>query len=278
MFTLGSGMFPPELGNVWLFLAVGSCSAMLFSMSKSGFGAGAGILSVPMMIYACGQNAPLAVGVMLPVLIAADYAAVIAWRGHWTLRQVGMLLPGVIVGIALGASAVWAFGQLEADTQADVTNAGLKLGVGIIALGFVALRLISHLRGQPLAFRPVWWQAATAGATAGVASTLAHAAGPVVAMYLLPQQMPKGRYVATTALTFWCVNQLKLPAYFALGLVNTGTLGMGLALLPGIAAGAALGVYLHRKVGDKQFTPIVYALLALAGMHLTWRALGALWP
>ena len=35
---------------------------------------------------------------------------------------------------------------------------------------------------------------------AGTTSTLGHAAGPVVAMYMLPQQMPKGRYVATTAL------------------------------------------------------------------------------
>jgi len=276
MFAVGSGIFPPELSNVWLFLTVGSCSAILFSMGKSGFGGGVGLLSVPMMVYACGQNAPLAVGVMLPVLIAADYAAVISWRSQWLLRQVGMLLIGVIPGIVIGAAAVWAFGRLGADTQADVTNAGLKLGVGLIALGFVVLRLIGYLRGEPLAFRPVWWQAATAGTVAGVASTLAHASGPIVAMYLLPQQMPKGRYVATTALTFWCVNQLKLPAYFALGLVNTGTLGMGVALLPGIAAGAALGVYLHRKVDDRQFTPIVYALLALTGAHLTWQALGAL--
>ena len=39
-------------------------------------------------------------------------------------------------------------------------------------------------------------------------------------------------------------------------------------LVPAIAAGAVLGKFLHARIGDKQFTVIVYALLALAGVDL----------
>jgi len=38
--------------NVWMFLLLGSVSAMLVSMAKAGFGGSIGILSMPLMVYA----------------------------------------------------------------------------------------------------------------------------------------------------------------------------------------------------------------------------------
>ena len=87
-----------------------------------------------------------------------------------------------------------------------------------------------------------------------VTSTLAHAAGPIATMYLLPQQMPKGTYVATTVLFFAIVNQVKLIPYIALGLINTATLGAGLVLLPAVVVGAVLGLVLHGRIPQRQFT------------------------
>lgn len=302
----------PDVANVWTFLVLGSLAAMLFSLAKTGFGGSVGMLAVPMMIYACDGDATMAVGIMLPLLIAADWAAVIAWGGRWDLKAAGMLLPGAVVGIAIGGGAVYALQQWEqavdtppaatartfpapstaraagtdddapgdqssdASSRRDVTGAGMRLGIGLIALGFVALQLYRYLTGRMPAFRPRWPQATGAGCLAGFTSTLAHAAGPVVAMYLLSQRMEKSRYVATTAVTFWAVNQMKLVPYFSLGLINTDTLGAGVVLIPGIAVGAVLGYVLHRRVGPKQFAGVVYVLLALAGVHLTYQGLAGL--
>jgi hypothetical protein len=267
---------PADIDNLALFLAVGSVSAMLVSMAKAGFGGSVGLLSTPLMIFACGGNSKLAMGIMLPILIAADYVAFAAWIGKWNWRAVGMLLPGAAAGIAAGWAVIHALAGTRAAGGHDPSSAWLNVGVGAIALAFVALHVVRSLRGKPLTFRPAFWQAAAAGAAAGATSTLAHAAGPVVAMYMLPQQMPKGRYVASTALFFWIANQAKLIPYIAEDMINTSTLGAGLMLVPAIAAGGLLGKLLHNRVNQAQFNGIVYGLLALAGIWLAWQGAAGL--
>jgi len=275
---LSWSLVPADIDNLGLFLAVGSVAAMLFSMAKAGFGGSVGLLAVPLMIFACGGNSKLAIGIMLPILIAADYVAFAAWIGKWNLRAVRMLLPGAAAGIAAGWAVLHALNSLGGTRPEGgaVANAWLKVGVGAIALAFVALHVVRSLRGRPLTFRPVPWQATVAGAAAGASSTLAHAAGPVIAMYLLPQRMPKGQYVASTALFFWIANQTKLIPYFAEGMINTSTLGAGLLLVPAIAAGGLLGKLLHNRVNQAQFNGIVYGLLAIAGGWLVWQGAAGL--
>ena len=262
---------PTQIDNVGVFLALGSLSAMIFSMAKAGFGGSSGMLAVPLMIFACGGNVLLATGILLPVLIAADYVAVISWLGKWDWRAVRMLLPGTVMGILIGWAMIHLLGRLDTSAGKDLANAWLKIGVGLIALAFVALQAARAAGGKAIELRPVLWQASLAGTTAGLTSTLAHAAGPVVTMYLLPQKLPKGRYVATNALFFWLANQLKLAPYFAEGMIRLDTLGAAVVLLPGIVVGAVLGVLLHKKVDQKQFIGVVHVLLAFAGIWLCYR-------
>jgi uncharacterized membrane protein YfcA len=261
------------LENALLFLLLGSAAAMVFGMGKVGFGGGVGILSVPMMIYACGGDSTLAVGLMLPLLIAADYGGIVAWWRQWNLRAVLQLLPGVVVGIAAGAGLVWWLQQVGAE---KTTDAGLKLGIGVISLGFVVLRLLQWRLHRTWTFRPVAWQAGAAGSLVGFTSTLAHAAGPVATMYLIAQRMGKERFVATTVLLFWIGNQLKLVPYAILGLVRTDTLVMGLWLVPAVIVGAVLGRLMHRWVGERSFVGVIYTLLAAAGVHLIVKSLQTL--
>jgi len=272
--VLGWSLLPPEVGNMAAFLLLGSLSALLFSIAKAGFGGSAGLLAVPIMIYACGSdNAVLATGLMLPLLIAADYAALPGWWGKWDLRAVMRLVPGTLVGVAVGGVLLWRLGRLGAE---KTTNAWLTLAIGVIAIGFVALQLARSLARRPLEFRPVFWQEAIIGAAAGLTSTLSHAAGPIIVMILLPQGMAKGRYVATTVLYFWIANQVKLVPYFVLGLINPVSLQAGLVLLPAVAAGTALGIFLHHRVSQRHFAFVVYALLAIAGTDLIVKASKAL--
>jgi len=269
---LALSLIPQGIPDTTLFLIVGSGAAMVFGMSKTGFGSGISILAVPMMIYACSHKAALAVGIMLPILIVADYVAVISWWRRWSVSAVLSLLPSAVLGIGLGWGALALFHGMKIDPKTSAANSWLMLGIGIISLGFVLLHILKRAKGQTDAFRPKKWHTALTGTAAGFTSTLAHAAGPVITMYLLPQRRSKGAYVATTALFFWTANQIKLIPYLYLDMINTETLGAGLILLPAIVAGAMLGRFLHHRVGATQFTVIVYALLALAGGHMCYKA------
>lgn len=248
-----------------MFVLLGTLGAMVFGMGKVGFGGGVGILAVPMMILACGGDSSMAVGLMLPLLIAADYCAIAAWWREWQWQSIAQLLPGVVLGIVVGAGVIALLKHIGAE---ETTDAALKLIIGVIAMGFVILRGLQWRLNRTWTFRPVPWQAAASGTLVGVTSTLAHAAGPVATMYLLSQRLGKRRFVATNVCLFWIVNQLKLVPYGLLGLIRTDTLTMGLWLIPGVVAGAILGRVLNRLLGERSFAGIIYALLSVAGVHM----------
>jgi len=273
---IACGLIPQGISDVALFLAMGSLSAMVFSLSKTGFGSGIGLLAVPIMVYACGYDTRLAVGIMLPILIVADYVAVISWWKAWNFKAVISLLPATVLGVALAWGTLMAFNTSSAGRNDSAFNDWLRLGIGTIALGFVVLHIARNFGGETAAFRPGRRHTIAAGSTAGFTSTLAHGAGPIIAMYFLSQKMPKSRYVASTALFFWAANQIKLIPYFHLKMINADTLGAGVVLLPAIVVGAVAGRFLHRRVGPTQFTVIVYTLLALTGAHLCWKSISRL--
>lgn len=260
----------PQGAAEWtMFLVLGAVSAMVFGMAKVGFGGGVGILSVPLMVFACRGDAMLATGLMLPLLVAADYTSVVAWWRKWDWPTVGKVLPGVVVGIAAGTWLLVIFRRMGAER---LSGAALAAGIALISIAFVVLHVLQMRSGRQWTFQPVFWQACIGGALIGLTSTLAHAAGPIAAMYLLAQNMPKQRFVATSAMMFWLVNQLKLIPYGLLGMINTQTLWLGACLIPAVLAGAGLGIWLHRRLSQQHFTGVVYALLALAAVHMLYQA------
>ena len=93
-------------------------------------------------------------------------------------------------------------------------------------------------------------------------------AGPVVSLFLIPQQMPKEIYVGTTALIFSWINWIKTPFFIANGMVTRETLLTGLCYLPLIPVGVWAGVWLNRKVSEKLFLRLVYAFTFATGLQL----------
>lgn len=289
---LAFSVIPPGVDPA-TFLVLGSVSMLLMGAAKSGFGGSVGMLSVPLMVYACGGNAPLATGITLPMLVACDYVSVVFWWRKWDTRNVLMLVPGMVLGIAVGTVALWMIlgisngpaaaagsdlgaGMSALAARTARSSAALNLGIGVVALGFVVLQIVRWIRRDLRPFRPVAWHALIAGSSAGFVSTLAHTAGPITNMYLLPQQMDKGRFVATTVLYYWIGNQVKLVPYFGLGLLTAPTMSADLSLLPAVVIGAMLGIFLHNRVNEKLFLVIVYVLLGGIGLHMAITAAAAL--
>lgn len=275
MNVLGLTLLPGGI-DPWSFLLLGAVSTLLLGAAKSGFGGDIGLLAVPLMIYACGGDSVLALGLMLPLLIACDYIAVVSWWRSWNIRSVLLLLPGALVGVLIAWLAMQAIASFGAASQKHITDALLKLGIGTISLGFVAMQVVASFRAARKAFSPDIRHGSTIGLAAGLTSTFAHAAGPIIAMYMIPQQMPKGKYVSSTVLFFWILNQIKLGPYFALDMINTQSLLATVTLLPAVAGGAIVGLALHKRVQQKHFSMIVHVLLVMASVHLVVRALQSL--
>lgn len=248
--------FAPLEPSQLLLLGLG---AFLIGVSKTGFGAGLGMLVTPML--ALFLPARLVIGAMLPLLMAGDIYAMRAYWRAWDGRNVLLLVPGALVGIALGSLLIGVLSDLA-----------LKRAIGLAALAFGPLYLVQERLREGKPFLPPKWLGLTAGALTGVASTIAHAGGVVSNIYLLPQRLPNRIFVGTCVLLYFVVNLTKLPPYLKLGLVNASVLGADLLLFPAILLGAAAGVWVNRALSERAFHLTILGLTLAAGLKLV------LWP
>ena len=114
------------------------------------------------------------------------------------------------------------------------------------------------------------------GAAAGASSTLAHAAGPIIALYLLPQRLDRQLFVGTCAIYFFILNTIKLPPYYLSGMFSRDLTLLAARLLPLVFAGAVFGAWVTRRMNDVLFSKIVYALTFALGWYLLFDSMLAL--
>jgi len=237
-------------------LAVAGMAVVFVGIAKAGFGGGIGILVTPMMALAISPKD--SVGIMLPILCACDLTAIWHYRKTWDRRNVAMLLPGAVVGVGAGALLL-----------GNLSDNWLGLSIGLIAVLFVLRHFwLEFHQTQSAPYRPNWAQGTGFGLGAGLTSTLAHAAGPVTTMFLLPQRMDRMRFVGTTVIFFTLVNGVKLIPYGLLHVITRDTLRASLALAAFVPAGVFLGIWMNTRINEKWFNPVVYGVLFLAGIDL----------
>lgn len=229
---------------------------MLTGISKVGFGGGAGVLATPLLAAVFPPRD--AVGILLPLLIVSDVIAVWHYWRDVRWRVLGYLWPGMVVGIGLGALMF-----------ATVSDGQLRVMIGAVCLLFCALqwwrRVILRLEEG---WRPNWPWGSAVGLAAGFTSTLAHAAGPVLVMYLVPQHLAPAIYVGTNSVFFAVLNLMKVPPYLHQGLINAHTLWLAALGAPAIILGSFVGVWLNRRFDSNRFGLVIYALLFLTGLEL----------
>lgn len=244
------------------FYALAVPALLVTGISKGGFASGGGNLSVPAM--ALLLPAPQAAAISLPVLCAMDIAGLRAWWGRWSRREMLAIIPGGLLGILLGSLA---FGAMS--------DRMTKLMVGVIALAFLARTLwLSRRGGPPEAAAPSRWRGGFWSTVSGFTSTIAHAGGPPLAVYLYPLRLERARLAATTVVFFGVVNYVKLVPYALLGQLSPGNLLTSLVLLPLAPLGVRLGVWLQGRISDKVFYQLIHILLALTGCKLVADGLG----
>lgn len=248
------------IGDPW-FYAFAIPAVLLTGISKGGFGSGAGNLAVPAMAQVV--PATLAASIVLPILSAMDIVGIWAWRGRWDLPQVLRLLPGGMAGILLGALSF-----------RFLSERAVTALVGAIALGFALWSILQAWRagGEQRRAEPSLVKGAFWSAVSGFTSTLAHAGGPPLAVYMLPLRMDRATLSATTILFFGATNGMKFAAYIANGQLSAASLATTLMLLPLAPIGIRLGIWLQRRVSERLFYRIVYAMLLATGVKLLYDA------
>lgn len=232
-------------------------AVLLVGLSKGGFGGAMALLGVPLISLVVSPVQ--AAAILLPILIVMDMVSLWAWRGFTDKRTLSIMLPGAMLGIAIG----WA-------TAAIIAEGQVRLIVGFVTLAFFLRwaygtisggeRTVSHSR-----LRGSLW-----GTVAGFTSFVAHAGGPPYQVYALPLRQDPKLYTGTSVVFFAVVNAIKLIPYFALGQFDATNLSASLMLMPIAPLATLAGVWIVRRMKPEVFYPFMYSMVLIISLKLIY--------
>jgi uncharacterized membrane protein YfcA len=236
----------------WLLAIVG---ALGIGIGKAGLG---GMSLVHVLIFAFLFGAKESTGVVLPMLLFGDVAAVRAFHQHARWDYMRRMLPPACIGVIIAA---WFMRGLSESVYKPI--------IGGIILALTALQIARMQRPDwfgnvPHAPAFAW----TLGLLAGAATMLANAAGPIFAIYCLAVALPKMELVGTSAWFFLLVNAFKVPFSIGLGLIHGQTLLLNGLLVPAVMAGLLAGRWLTHHIPQRLFDLSLLAFAALAALRL----------
>lgn len=236
-------------------------AVILVGLTKGGMGEALALMGVPLLAMAVPPVQ--AAAILLPILVVMDCVSLWIWREHNDRTLLKMLLPGALVGIAVG----WA-------TSAFVPRDALRLIIGLITVLFVARYFYNSWRarhGHLITAKPHrLLPAAFLGTLAGYGSFVAHAGGAPYQVYGLPLKLPPRDYTGAAVRFFAILNFIKLGPYFALGQLDTTNLTISATLVPIAIVATAIGGLLVKRMKPDVFYPFMYAMALIAGLKLVY--------
>ncbi|MET4175522.1 putative membrane protein YfcA [Bradyrhizobium sp. LA6.1] len=228
----------------------------LICFMKGAFGGGFSIVGIPLL--SCVMDPVTAGGLLAPLFIAMDLFALRYWKpSTWSKPDLVLLLPGLVIGIALGYLL---FRVLD--------HRAVAIVMAVVTLSFVGIWLVSdpkvvvRPRSSP--------KAVAAGLASGVTTMVAHSGGPPLAMYLLPLGLSKEVYAGTTSLFFTVGNAIKAVPWLLLVRPAGNVWIVMAACLFAIPSGVWLGWRLHGKLDQRQIYRACHGLLAVTALKLLW--------
>jgi uncharacterized membrane protein YfcA len=243
----------PELSIPQWVLAI--AAAFGVGLSKAGL-PGVGLFHV--VAFALLFGARESTGVVLPLLLAGDAAAVGAVRQHARWDYVRRMLPPACLGVAVAAAFM-----------GKISDASFKPLIGWIILTLAAMQVMRMIRPNwlgnvPHSHAAVWGIGLLAGAT----TMLANAAGPIIAIYCVAVALPKFEFVGTMAWFFFIINAVKVPFSAGLGLIRTDTLLLNAVLVPAVLVGVLGGRWVVHRLPQVVFDRLMLAFASAAALRL----------
>ncbi|MDR2471199.1 MAG: sulfite exporter TauE/SafE family protein [Treponema sp.] len=250
-------MFFPYEFAPWQLAAV-IFSGICIGLSKTGLN---GVTTVMVPILALIFGAKESTGVVLPMLCFADILAVAYYRRHAEWKYIIRLLPWALAGFGLA---------LLVDRL--IPPRGFKFLIGICIFTGLLVMFWNDRKGREAAIPSSWWFAAVFGVMGGFSTMIGNAAGPIMSVFLLSVRLPKASFVGTAAWFFMIVNYLKLPLqYFVWHNISPQSLLFNVTMIPVILVGAALGIFLVKKVSERVYRVLVYVMTIISTLLLFLR-------
>jgi len=236
----------------WILLGL---SGLLIGMSKTGI-SGVGLMVVPLLANAFGGRP--SVGLLLPILIFADIFAVVWYNRHAQWKHILRLLPWALAGIILAT--------LVGKSISDQTFNRL---LAALIIGGIAILIWRDIRADKIKIPKSRWFAVGLGLLGGFSTMIGNAAGPVMALYLLSMRLPKNSYIGTGAWFFFIVNLSKVPMHiWSWKTITVDSFVLDVLVIPAIAAGAFLGIWLVRLLPEKFYRILVIVTTLLSALLL----------
>ncbi len=241
----------PEAAPV--FYIIYAAAALMIGMGKGGLGVAFAALATPLMALVLPVGEALAL--VLVIQMVADVFAVGAHWRRWDTRLAALLIPGALVGVAIGTYFITA-----------VSPQALRTTLAVVILLFTGYKLVERRFLAAAVYRPRPWHSPLAGAISGFASAVANNGGPPVTIYLLMRDLQPRTFVATTAIFFLILNYIKLPFYLYAGLFEWELLRGALPLLILAPLGVWIGRAFVLRVDKELYERVILVFLVISAL------------
>jgi uncharacterized membrane protein YfcA len=233
-------------------------SAAILGCAKAGL-KGIDMLNVTLMALVFGGKA--STGIVLPLLCAADIAAVSYYHRHAQWHHFRKLMPWMVLGILIGVV-----------TGRYLDEAMFRKMMALIIVLTVGLLVFMETRkSQTVPTHPLF--ASSTGIAAGFTTMIGNLAGAFSNLYFLAMRMPKNHFIGTAAWVFLVINLFKLPFQaFYWRNITAQTLQADLLLLPAVALGFWSGLKLVGRIRDVHYRRVVFALTVGGAMVMLVRS------
>ena len=220
------------------FYLVAIPAVFLTGLSKGGF-AGVGMVSTPLLVSVVQPMQAFAI--LLPILVVQDIYSVFTYRRQWDRRNLSLLIPGSLAGVAAGYGLA-----------AYVSDTAIVLIVGVFTVGHA---LMTILRRKPMARveRGNGPLGVLSGFASGFASMIANAGSPPFQAYMMPQRLPPAVFVGTSVIFFAATNWVRLIFYALLGQLGHDNLLTSAVLMPAGIVSTWVGIWLIRRMSPARF-------------------------
>jgi uncharacterized membrane protein YfcA len=219
-------------------------------------GFGFGLAAVPLLSLALPPTQVVPLVVTLQVIIGVAGLRAAAKECDW--RAVGLLLPGLVVGIPIGLLILI---ELPANPVRLVIGAIIVFSVWLI------------YRGARLPPNPSRRISFGVGLASGVISGLASMGGPPVIVYLLAVGHSPARMRATAIVYFMLSGCISLIPMAMRGLITQDILVWAVASLPVLFGGSRVGTWAFFKAKPRHHRIVALATLSALAVLLIGRGL-----
>ena len=248
-------LITPEITTTTYLMAF--TAAMVVGVSKAGI-KGIGIIAVTLMALTFSSKA--STGILVPMLVIADIFAVIYYNKHTQWKYIIKFLPWMILGILIGVL----IGK-------DLPEREFKWAMVVVI--FISLGMLVFWDRRKSKTVPTQWLfSGSMGVFAGICTMIGNLAGAFTNIFFLAMRLPKNEFVGTAAWLFFITNLFKMPFHvFVWKTITVESLLINLRLLPAIFVGLVLGVFLVKKINEKNYKRFILIVTAIGAVAILFR-------